>query len=156
MNPRDHLVWVKVLGPILLAVVPVVTLVFAARTYKLNSRTKVAEFLLKLHQSFFVDATYSKMRQTLDEESATGSELIGSLVKQEGVEFTDFVNFFELVAYMNQRGDLQAADVYALFGYYLRILTTNADLRGYIRDKSRSFEHLNALLDRFEANKNGA
>ncbi len=156
MSPVDHLAWVKVLGPILLAVVPIVTLIFAARTYRLNSRTKVAEFLLKLHQSFFVDATYSKMRQTLDVESTPASELISSLVRQEDVEFTDFLNFFELVAYMNQRGDLQVADVYALFGYYLRILTTNADLRGYIRDKSRSFEHLNALLDRFEASKNGA
>lgn len=156
MNEANHLAWAKELAPLLLAVVPVVTLAFAARTYRLNSRTKVAEFLLKLHQSFFVEATYSRMRQTLDDESSAGAEVIASLVRQETVEFTDFLNFFELVAYMSKRGDLQQADVDALFGYYLRILTTNPDLHGYIRNKSKSFEHLNSLLDRFKATENGA
>ena len=156
MSQFDHLAWAKTLAPILLAAVPIVTLVFAVRTYRLNSRTKVAEFLLKLHQSFFVDATYSKMRQTLDDESPTGPATIAALVAQEPIDFTDFLNFFELVAYMSKRGDLRQPDVDALFGYYLRILTTNPDLHAYITIKSKSFEHLNALLDRFKATENGA
>ena len=52
--------------------------------------------------------------------------------------FTDFLNFFELVAYMGKEKIISGRDVEALLGYYLKVLTMRPELRAYIHDEKRA------------------
>lgn len=124
---------------------------FGLYTYWRSTRTKAAEFLSALHRAFFVEQTYRPVREILDDDSETAAGGIAHLVTDQPADFTDFLNFFELVAYMGKCGTLSEGDVEALLGYYLQILTDKPQLRGYVHNKKNNFEHLDKLLTRREA-----
>ena len=120
-------------------------------TYKFNARTKVAEFLLQLHQSFFLEKTYSSMRDSIDDASEAGREAIARIVEKESPEFTDFLNFFELVVYMHVRGTLSANDVEALLGYYLDAIAASPEVSTYVSNPKKGFEQLDGYLKKRQA-----
>jgi hypothetical protein len=103
-----------------------------------------AKFLYDLHQDFFIKDTYKKSLLALDEDD--GDPTIIAWVKNEEPELIRLLNAFELVAYFVKRGELKDKDADALLGYYLRLCVSHSVLRDYIKRKSRSFEHLDALL----------
>ncbi len=121
---------------------------FSLLTFKKNARTRKAEFILELHTAFFVDENkkYRDVRRKLDSEGIEADKERASLVAEEPEEFTDFLNFFELVSYLYKQKHLSLADVEALLGYYLLKLAHNREIRTYIQDKSKGFEQLNTLL----------
>ncbi len=135
---------ISIVVPTLALVVAALSAAIAAFTYWRSTRTKAAEFLTSLHQAFFVDKTYKKVRSVLDDESKLGASKLSELLQTEPDDFTDFLNFFELVAYLRECRNLSAKDVEALPGYYLTLLANKPDLRSYIN--SRDFEHLDSLL----------
>ncbi|RXH54393.1 hypothetical protein [Granulicella sibirica] len=116
----------------------------AAFGYRKNAKTRRAEFLCQLHKAFFEEKTYKDVRRALD---GTSGIAIAAFVAGESDEFTDFLNFFELVAYLRRQNNLSFEDVQSLLGYYLDLLNQDATLRQYIRDPRHGFEELNALLD---------
>jgi hypothetical protein len=118
----------------------------ALRTFHRGARTKSAEFLARLHEQFFVEKTYKKIRSILDDDSQSAADALHRLVNQETADFTDFLNFFELVAYMGHCRTLSRGDVEALLGYYLQMLTDKHELREYIHTKKKGFEYLDKLL----------
>jgi hypothetical protein len=120
--------------------------VLALRTFRHGARTKAAEFLSRLHQQFFVEKTYKKIRAILDDDSQSATDALHRLVIDETADFTDFLNFFELVACMGHCRTLSRGDVEALLGYYLQILTEKAEIREYIHTKKNGFEYLDKLL----------
>ena len=124
----------------------------AARGYKSNAQTRRAEFICRLHKSFFEDKTYRKVRQALDLDD---EEAIAAFVIEESDDFTDFLNFFELVAYLRRQKNLSFDDVEALLGYYLLLLCRKPALRGYIRDRTHGFEELDNLLGMMERRDSG-
>jgi len=130
----------------LAVVVGALSAYFALKTFHHNTRTKAAEFLSNLHKSFFVDETYKKVRSVLDDDSEGAEITLSNFIKEEPPEFTDFLNFFELVAYMGSEKTLSKKDVEALLGYYLQTLSDKPLLRKYIQDKKNGFEHLDMLL----------
>jgi len=130
----------------LAVVVGALSAYFALKTFHHNTRTKAAEFLSNLHKSFFVDETYKKVRSVLDDDSEGAEITLSKFIKEEPPEFTDFLNFFELVAYMGSEKTLSKKDVEALLGYYLQTLSDKPLLRKYIQDKKNGFEHLDMLL----------
>lgn len=133
-------------------VVATASAVIGLYTYWRNSRTKAAEFLFALHQSFFVDATYKRVRDTLDNKNGSAAHKVHRYIDEQPAEFTDFLNFFELVAYMESCKNLSRGDVKALLGYYLQLFLDDHDLYAYISDiKSNGFEHLAGLLKRLKA-----
>ena len=134
--------WIKLVG----LVVAGLTGVFAAATYHRNSRTKAAEFMVGLHRMFFVDATYQGMKALLDCDGPAEEAKLAEAVAKESAEFTDFLNLFELVAYLTQDGTLDAEDTEALFGYYLDRLRGKAAVWEYVRQSSKGFENLRRLL----------
>ncbi len=123
------------------------TAFFAVRTFQTNARTRRADVLSNLHKSFFVEASYKDMRSKLDDDSDGGEQKRQRLVQDEEPEFTDFLNYFEFVAYLWYSKNLSLSDVDALLGYYLSLLCKSASIRKYIRDEKHGFEHLNHLLD---------
>lgn len=62
------------------------------------------------------------MRDTLDCDSDNAK--VNALVSEEGSTWTDYLNFFELVAYLRESKQLAAEDVKALFEYYIGCLKT--------------------------------
>ncbi len=89
----------------------------AAFTYHRNARTKEAEFLLELHKSFFIDPNYQPMRGLLDCDGAGERTTLKTVVADESPEFTDFLNFFDLVAYLTFKETISLVDLEALLGY---------------------------------------
>ncbi len=103
---------------------------------------------MALHQAFFVAETYKKVRNSLDDRSGPARRELTRYINEEPYEFTDFLNFFELVAFMRREGTLSEAQVEALLGYYLQILADTPELRAYIGNEQKNFEHLDELLSR--------
>ena len=120
--------------------------VAAAMTYRRNERTKAAEFLLTLHRTFFVDSTYERMKRVLDCDGVAEEAELESMVREEPAYFTDFLNFFELVAYLTSIDTLTPEDREALLGYYLDRLTEKTAVFRYVKQKKHGFEHLRHLL----------
>ena len=132
-----------VLGDIATLLVGGLAALIAAFGYRRNSRTRRAEFICQLHRSFFEDETYKSVRNSLDTED---EEAITAFVVTESEDFTDFLNFFKLVAYLQRQSNLDLEDVEALLGYYLSLLLQRPALRGYIRNRAHGFEELDCLL----------
>jgi hypothetical protein len=131
-------------------VVAIVAASVALVTYRRNAKTKRAEFLTSLHKSFFVEETYKKTREVLDDDSPSGEATREAMVAEQPAAFTDFLNFFELIAYFRTLGAYTEDDVKALLGYYLRLLKRSRCIYRYICDRKNDFEHLQALLGRLE------
>ena len=119
-------------------------------TYRRNAKTKRAEFLTTLHKSFFVEETYKKTREILDDDSPAAEAARAAMVAEQPAAFTDFLNFFELIAYFRTLGAYTEEDVKALQGYYLRLLRRSKSVHRYICDRRNDFEHLQALLARLD------
>jgi len=130
------------------AAIATVSATLAIKTYRKNARTKEAEFISQLHRSFFVDTTYKKIRDTLDEDKEPTAAKIDRLVSVESGEFTDFLNFFELAAYFESCGTLSTEAVEAMLGYYLNLLDENRSLREYVKNPRKSFGYLDGYLSK--------
>jgi hypothetical protein len=73
----------------------------------------------------------------LDDTSEKAATKRATFVRDEPEQFTDFLNFFELVAYLKRRRNLSIKDVEALLGYYLTLFETHSDVREYIRKSKK-------------------
>ena len=127
-----------------------VSAAFAALTYRRNANTKRAEFLLQLHKAFFVDPTYKPIRDLLDNPNESDAEKLRKHIQEETAELTDFLNFFELIAYFESCKTLRRHDVDALLSYYLHLIKTNGPLSSYISKDQTSFEYLNKVIERLK------
>ncbi|MGI4757397.1 MAG: hypothetical protein ACRYGF_11195 [Janthinobacterium lividum] len=121
-------------------------------TYIRSARTRRAEALVALHKSFFVDGTYTVVRESLDDDSEKGYATREAMVAPPGPgpDLINFLNFFELVAYFTTLKAYQQNDIEALLGYYLRLLRRSGPVYRYICDKKNDFEHLNELLAKLD------
>jgi len=63
-------------------------------------------------------------------------------------DFTDYLNFFEYIAYLQERGQLDQRDVDAMFDYYLRSLKRHPEICEYAGQNG--FERLKSLLATIE------
>jgi hypothetical protein len=113
-----------------------------------------AKFLYDLHRDFFVQGTYKSTLDALDEPS--GDPRIVGLVSAEDSDLLGLLNAFELVAYFEHTKQLKFEDTDALLDYYLRCIQRHTELRQYISNKNKSFEHLDALLARVSEKPHGA
>ena len=77
--------------------------------YRKNANTRRAEFLVALHQAFFVDNQYKQMRRLLDSDEDEQAAKLGAQILAESEQLTDFLNFFELVAYLERLGTFHKA-----------------------------------------------
>jgi hypothetical protein len=135
----------SVLGAISV-IIALVSAAAAIKTYRKNARTKEAEFVYQLHRAFFVDGTYSEVREDIDSNTESATATVDRLVLAESGKFTDFLNFFELTAYFESCDTLSSEAVEAILGYYLNLLEGNQRLREYVRNPNKGFEYLNSYL----------
>lgn len=133
------------------AVATVVLALIARKGFKQGNETaeqavrlERAKWAAQLSLQFFSEQ-FRSVREALDEPAAAAA--LSQMVKAEDERLTEFLNFFELVAYLLKSGQILRDDLRAVFGYYLPRFSVHAELRDYIRKPQNSYEQLNALLD---------
>jgi len=118
--------------------------VSAFLVYKSNSRRERARWAESLYARFFERPDLKKTREVLDSDKDDAK--VVELVTKEGPEWTDYLNFFEFVAYLQDSKQLSEKDVAAMLGYYMECLKKHGCTANYIRDKTKGFDYLRDLL----------
>ena len=84
--------------------------------YKRNSWLDRARWASELYKSFYEEEELKQVRDKLD--CANGSADVNQLVVEEAPEFTDYLNFFEYIAFLENSNQLLDSEINDLFGYY--------------------------------------
>jgi hypothetical protein len=129
---------------ILSSIAGIVAAFWALWVYGNNSRRERARWAESLYTRFYEKAELKTVRDQLD--CAAGDATVARLVTEETPALTDYLNFFEFVAYLQSSKQLSGTDVQALFGYYLDCLRRHKDVVGYIRNKEKGFEYLSKIM----------
>jgi hypothetical protein len=129
---------------ILSSIAGIVAAFWALWVYGNNSRRERARWAESLYTRFYEKAELKTVRDQLD--CAAGDATVARLVAEETPALTDYLNFFEFVAYLQSSKQLSGTDVQALFGYYLDCLRRHKDVVGYIRNKEKGFEYLSKIM----------
>ena len=127
-----------------------VSALVAVLTYLRNSALERARWLSSLYSKFYEALDLKRIREALD-DSSPNSPRVRELVQQEDAGFTDYLNFFEFMAYLEACGQLSRRDVAALFDYYLRVLSKHQDVREYVQNDRNGYGYLKKLLPRFSS-----
>jgi hypothetical protein len=128
--------------------------------YRAKLAADKAKWLFQLYEKLFENGQYKSVRRKLDYDDT--SELKALIDKDKNNqefepaervtfdEFTDYLNFFEMIAHLKEAHQLTSADVRATFDYYLRLFTRrrNPEIREYL--KKEGFESLDKLLFEYE------
>jgi hypothetical protein len=119
--------------------------IWAIKIYWRNSAIERARWLSSLYSKFYEQADLKGIREILDSESPTSAE-IRRLVEEQEARFTDYLNFFEFMAYLNECDQLSQKDVRALFHYYLRAIWKHEAVQKYVLDDRNEYHYLKKLL----------
>ena len=122
-----------------------VAALFALGVYQSNSRLERARWASSLYEKFFEKTDLKFMRDALD--CAVDSDEVNQTVMREDPRFTDYLNFFEYIAFLKDSKQLQVSEVEGLFGYYLDCLRRHQNVRTYIANPEKGFEGLAKLID---------
>jgi hypothetical protein len=122
----------------------------AVRTYYRKVALERATWLSSLYSKFYEAPDLKRIRKVLDDNSAD-APAVEELVRSEDSDLTDYLNFFEFMAYLKDRHQLSKKDVAALFDYYLRLLSKHKDVRKYVLDDRNGYGYLKILMARFPA-----
>jgi len=117
----------------------------ALRVYNRNSWLERARWASELYKSFYQEEQLKQVRDKLD--CANGSADVNQLIVEEASEFTDYLNFFEYIAFLGNSKQLLDSEINDLFGYYLGCLERHENVRAYIANADTGYELLAALLE---------
>jgi hypothetical protein len=120
----------------------------ALKVYFSNARRERAHWVESLYSRFYEKQELKDMREKLDCEAGTPE--IRKLVSEEKQEWTDYLNFFELVAYLQESEQIEKEDVDALFRYPLSCLKRHPEVIAYVRDEANDYQSLNRKLSQNE------
>lgn len=134
---------------------------WARQNYRRQVNLEQMRWLQQLYDSFYNSERYRAVRQAVDfDELDQTLDLLRrgdadphqlSLPERTQLDqFTDYLNFFEWVAFLEKEGQLTFEQLDTMFKYYLiRLLQVdkNRQLRKYIQDKG--YEQLDRLLERY-------
>ncbi len=140
--------YAKAIVELVTAVGGMVAAFWALWVYHSNSRRERARWAEDLYTRFYEKHELKGVREKLDCEpgDAAGDAAIAHLVAEEPAALTDYLNFFEFVAYLQASKQLSEADVQALFSYYLECLRKHRTVAGYIKNPHKGFEYLRKTL----------
>ena len=124
--------------------------IIAALTYWRNLGLERARWLASLYSKFYEALDLRMIREILDCSAPNSPEVL-KLVEDQDARFTDYLNFFEFMAYLNACGQLSHRDVAALFDYYLRVLSKHEAVRKYVLDDRNGYGYLKRLSPKFSS-----
>lgn len=138
---------------------------YAARTREYADRTKAEQirWVWELFGQLFQEPLYRRIRQKVDYDDLDDIADLLDRNKEPDAEFsqeerdlldqfTDYLNFFELIAFLSAKKQLALEDVDQLFDYYLRRLNEikqNAKIMEYL--EKDGFENLRKLLLQYKS-----
>jgi hypothetical protein len=99
---------------------------------------------LALYEKFYERENLKSVREILDSEPDSAG--VQELVLKCPADFTDYLNFFEFVGFLNQKKQLAIDEIDALFDYYLKCLKRHGRVLKFIEENG--YEHLGAIMDR--------
>ncbi len=109
-----------------------------------SAKADHAKWVTQLYEKFYENAELKVVRESID---CGGVDEVRQIVRDQRPEFTDYLNFFEYVAYLRRNGQLTTSEVQSLFGYYLDCLQSNGDIMAYVENtSSHGYELLAELL----------
>jgi hypothetical protein len=120
----------------------------AVRIYRRKSALERATWLSHLYSKFYEAPDLKRIRKVLDDNPSDAPE-VEELVRTEDSDLTDYLNFFEFMAYLEGSRQLSKKDVEALFDYYLRLLSKHKNVRRYVLDDRNGYGYLKRLVARF-------
>ena len=129
---------IGVLGTLLAACV-------ALYVYHRNSELERARWASSLYEKFYEKKDLKSIRDRLDDLEAD-SEAVRKLVSDAESDFTDYLNFFEFIAFLQKSKQVNPAQVEDLFGFYLGCLEKHSVVMGYVLELENGYEGLASLL----------
>ena len=143
----NHALWrLSIFAQVLSYLVGACLAIVAVATYVSNSRRERSKWAFQLYEKFYEGTDYKRIRDLLDCD-ANAKDVV-DLVEEEGAEFTDYLNFFEMVTALAEGGQLSRADVLRLFQYYLQCLKRHNSVMRYLNDPLNGFETLTRFFRR--------
>lgn len=128
--------WVTPLGMLIAAF-------WALWTYHKSVRLARARWMKELYEKFYEQPQQKDVREQLD----SGDEKkIFKLVTEESPLFTDYLNFFEFLGYLEKSKQVSRDDILGLFRYYLQNLKAHPEILDYVEDPKNGFEGLRKML----------
>ena len=94
--------------------------------------------------SFLKTYLQLQVRDKLD--CLTDADSVNEIVLREESNFTDYLNFFEFIAFLTISKQLRSSEIEALFGYYLDCLNRHDRVKQYISNPENGYEGLAKLL----------
>lgn len=119
-----------------------ITAMIAAFNYVQGRRLERAKWTLSLYEKFYERPELKAVREALDNES--DAQVVSDLVLSCPPEFTDYLNFFEYVSFLERKNQLQREEVRALFDYYIKCLSRHTRVIKFISDNG--YEELGRML----------
>lgn len=117
---------------------------FAAFVYQRNSTFERAKWASSLYEKFYEATNLKQVRDKLD--CPNDLDLVNEIVIREEADFTDYLNFFEFIAFLNTSKQLKNSEIEALFGYYLDCLNRHDRVKQYISNPENGYEGLSKIL----------
>lgn len=117
---------------------------FAACVYRRNSALERAKWASTLYEKFYEATTLKQMRDRLD--CLNDVDSVNEIVIREEPAFTDYLNFFEFIAFLKKSKQLKDSEIEVLFGYYLDCLNRHDRVKQYISNPDNGYEGLANLL----------
>ena len=117
---------------------------FAAFVYYRNSTFARAKWASSLYEKFYEETALKQLRDRLD--CVRDSDTVNEIVIREESAFTDYLNFFEFIAFLKSSKQLKDSEIEALFGYYLDCLNRHDRVKQYVSNPENGYEGLAKLL----------
>ena len=144
MTWKETLEIVSMIASTFSAVGTVLAAGFAAFVYYRNSAFDRAKWASSLYEKFYEATTLKQLRDRLD--CSRDSDFVNEIVIREEAAFTDYLNFFEFIAFLKASKQLKDSEIEVLFGYYLDCLNRHDRVKQYISNPENGYEGLAKLL----------
>ena len=138
----DDEFWVATISSVVAAVAIAIPAILA---YRESLRLRRAEWLHRLFQEYYSASTYRPIRQLLDEPDGRAklSQMLSKLATHGArlspeesktlYDLTDFLSFFEFIAFLRDEQALTLEDCKVLFHYYLQLLAQQQDVLDFMK-----------------------
>lgn len=144
MTWKERIEFVSLIAGTISAIGTVLAAGFAAFVYQRNSAFERARWASSLYEKFYEGTMLKQMRDKLD--CLQNLDAVNEIVIREEPAFTDYLNFFEFIAFLKISNQLKDSEIDSLFGYYLDCLKRHDRVRQYISNPENGYEGLTKLL----------
>lgn len=102
-----------------------------------------------LFEKFYETNNYKDVRKWLDNGEIEKKINLNKIsISDDEEKFTDFLNFFEFIADLQEEKQVSLKDVTNLFDYYLREIKSSSVCTAWIKNEKYGFEKPDSLLNK--------